>query len=160
MRSLVRRLEEVGGVPASTALYSATEALRSLEAQRVAVVTPFPKPTHDKIVAFLEAEGFTVVSESRMDATFKELHEINPRESYDFVTRALKRAPRAEAGYVPCPQWHVFEMVRFLESDSGLPVITSDGGDFWYAFQRLGITDVRPGYGVLLDRLAAGAHPC
>jgi maleate cis-trans isomerase len=74
---------------------------------------------------------------------------------YDFVTRAIARAPKADAGYVPCPQWHVFELARYLEMDTGLPLVTSDSGDFWYAFKTLGIRDVKPGYGILLDRLSA-----
>lgn len=154
-----REIEEGAGVPASTAMFSATEALRSLEAQRVVVLTPFPPRTHENVVKVVQARGFDVVAEARMDANFKDLYLIGEREVYDFVTREIKRAPRAEAAYIPCPQWHVFELARYVESDAGLPTVTSDSGDFWYAFRQLGIRDARPGYGRLLDSLRAGAQP-
>lgn len=57
------------------------------------------------------------------------------------------------AANVPCPQWHVFELVSYLEGATGVPIVTSDGGDFSYAFRELGIHDVPAGHGVLLDQL-------
>ncbi|HLH70780.1 MAG TPA: hypothetical protein VKY90_17635 [Candidatus Dormibacteraeota bacterium] len=156
MHELVRRMTERTGLPASTALHSAMEAFRWLGAQRLAVVTPFPPETHLSIVSLLEEEGFMVVHDERMDAEFFTLHEIGQRQVYDFVSGALRRASGAEAGYVPCPQWHVFEMVGHLERDTHLPLVTSNGGDFWYAFWKLGTWDVAPGHGVLLDRLRQG----
>jgi maleate isomerase len=155
MHQLISRMSERTGLPASTALYSAMEACRWLGGQQVVVVTPFPQETHQSIVSLLKEEGFSVVHEERMDASFFTLNEISERQIYDFVTAALRRGvgAGAEVGYVPCPQWHVFEMIAYLERDTGLPLVTSDGGDFWYAFRTLGVTDVQPGHGLLLDRL-------
>lgn len=154
MRELVDRLSQRTGLPASTALYSAVEAFRSLGAQRLAVVTPFPKETHENIVAVLEEVGLTVVAEERLDSDFMRLHEISPQHAYDFVTDAVGRAGQGiDAAYVPCPQWHVFELIGYLEGATGVPIVTSDGGDFWYAFRALGIHDVPRGHGILLDGL-------
>lgn len=159
MKDLVQRLSAAsGGLPAATALLAATEGMRWLEADRIGVVTPFPQETHDAVAAFVREEGFDVPYDQTMALTPKDffnLHEIGARQAFDFVVGALRRAKAAgaEVGYVPCPQWHVFEMVKELEDGAGMPVITSNGGDYWYAFKTLGITDVRPGNGVLLDRL-------
>jgi len=153
MRDLMRRMHERTGVPVSTAVYSAMEAFRWLGAQRLAVITPFPPETHQSIVSLLRAEGFTVVYEESMKAEFFTLHEIGQRQVYQFITGAVARAAGAEAVYAPCPQWHVFEMVDYLERDTRLPFVTSDGGDYWYAFRTLGVYDVKPGHGILLDRL-------
>ncbi len=71
------------------------------------------------------------------------------------MTRAVRRRLKADAVFVPCPQWHAFELIRSLELDTGLPFVTGDGCDFWYAFKTLGITGVKPGYGILLDQLSA-----
>jgi maleate isomerase len=154
MRELVERLSQRTGLPASTALYSAIAAFGALGAQRLAVVTPFPKETHANILAVLEEVGLTIVAEERLDSDFMRLHEISPQRSYDFVTSAIRRAGSGiDAAYVPCPQWHVFEIVTYLEQATGVPLVTSDGGDFWYAFRELGIRDVKAGHGILLDRL-------
>ena len=154
MRELVERLTARTGLPSSTALYSAIAAFGALGAQRLAVVTPFPKETHANILALLEEVGLTVVLEERLESDFMLLHEISPQRSYDFVTSAIRRAGNGvDAAYVPCPQWHVFELVSYLEGATGVPIVTSDGGDFWYAFRELGIHDVPSGHGILLDRL-------
>ena len=84
---------------------------------------------------------------------------ISEREVYDFMTRAVRRAPRADAVFAPCPQWHAFELARFLELDTGLPFVTGDGCDFWYAFKTLGIRGVKSGYGILLDQLSTTDKP-
>jgi maleate isomerase len=153
MHQLKRELEEASGLPASTAMYSATQALRSLEVAKLIVLTPFPTKTHEQVVAAMAAQGFDIVAEKRMDANFKDLYLISQREAYDWVTTALRSAPRADGAYIPCPQWHVFELARYIEGDTGIPTVTSNSGDFWYEFTTLGITGVKPGYGVLLDRL-------
>ena len=153
VRRVKREIEEATGLPASTAIYSASEALRHLNAKDIVVLTPFPPKSHEQVVSVIGALGFNVVSEARMNANFNDLYLIGEREVYEFVTKAIARAPRAEAAYVPCPQWHVFELARYIESDMGLPLVTSDSGDFWYAFKTLGLKDVKPGYGMLLDSL-------
>lgn len=164
MKDLMSRLSEhSGGLPSSTALYSAMEAIRSFDAASVVVVTPFPRETHDAVVQFVKEAGFEVVHEETLadagyyaDAgEFFKLHEIGLRQAYDYIIGALKKGADAgaEVGYVPCPQWHAFEMVHELEGDADMPVVTSNGGDYWYAFRTLGIHDVAPGHGVLFDRL-------
>ena len=154
VRRIKREIEEQTGLPASTAIYSASEALRSLNADKIVVLTPFPKKSHEQVVSVISAMGFTVAAEARMEANFNDLYLIGEREVYDFMTGAIRRMPKADAAYAPCPQWHAFELARFLELDTGLPFVTSDSGDFWYAFKTLGLRGVKPGYGILLDRLS------
>lgn len=156
MRRCLGRIEEHTGLPASTTINSAQEALRSLGAERIMVLTPFPPETHKRVVSFLAAAGFRVEAEARMEAKFKDLSLIGEREVYDFMTRAVRGAPKVDAVFAPCPQWHAFELTRFLELDCGLPFVTGDGCDFWYAFKTLGIRGVKPGYGMLLDGLNSG----
>ncbi len=159
VRRFLRRIEEQTGLPASTTINSAMEAFRSLEAQKIIVLSPFPIETHERIVSFLTQEGFRVEGEARMEAKFKDLYLISGREVYDFMTGALRRSPKADAVFAPCPQWHAFELTRFLELDSGLPFVTGDGCEFWYAFKTLSLRGTKPGYGILLDRLSAIDKP-
>jgi len=153
VRRIKREIEEGTGLPASTAIYSASEALRHLGARDIIALTPFPQKSHEQVVSVIGAMGFNVVAEARMDAKFDDLYLVGQQKVYDFITKAVAKAPRADAIYAPCPQWHVFELARYLESDTGLPTVTSDSGDFWYAFKTLGLKDVKPGYGRLLDSL-------
>lgn len=161
MRRFLSQIEAQTGLPASTTINSAGEALRSLGAQKIIVLTPFPPETHQRVVSFLASEGFAVEveAEARMEAKFKKLTLIGEREVYEFMTRAVRRGPKVDAVFAPCPQWHAFELTRFLELDTGLPFVTGDGCDFWYAFKVLGLRGVKPGYGILLDQLNASDKP-
>ncbi|OGA42594.1 MAG: hypothetical protein A3G24_23235 [Betaproteobacteria bacterium RIFCSPLOWO2_12_FULL_62_13] len=159
MRRFLSQVEAQTGLPASTTINSAKEALRSLGAERIIVLTPFPPETHQRVVSFLASEGFAVEAEARMETKFKDLYLIGEREVYDFMTRAVRRGPKVEAVFAPCPQWHAFELTRSLELATGLPFVTGDGCDFWYAFKTLGVTGVKPGYGILLDQLSAVDKP-
>ena len=154
MRRFISQIEAQTGLPASTTVNSAAAALRSLGAQKITVLTPFPAETHERVVSFLTAEGFTVAAEARMEARFKDLYLTGEREVYDFMTRAVRRGPKVDAVFAPCPQWRAFELTPFLELDTGLPFVSGDGCDFWYAFKTLGIRGVKPGYGMLLDGLS------
>ena len=154
MRRFLSQIEAQTGLPASTTINSAAAALRSLGAQKISVLTPFPPETHERVVSFLAAEGFTVEAEARMESQFKDLYLIGEREVYDFMTRAVRRGPKVDAVFAPCPQWRAFELTPFLEQDTGLPFVSGDGCDFWYAFRTLGIRGVKPGYGMLLDGLS------
>lgn len=153
MRQFLGRIEEQTGLPAATSIYCAMEAFRSLGAEKIIVLDPFPTETHEQIISFLTSEGFTVEGEARMQTNFKNLYMISEREVYDFITRAVRRIARADAVYVPCSQLQAFEMARILELDTGLPLVTGGGVDFWYAFKTVGVRGVKPGYGMLLDSL-------
>ena len=155
MRRFLSQIEAQTGLPASTTINSAAAALRSLGAQKITVLTPFPPETHERVVTFLTAEGFTVEAEARMESQFKDLYLIGEREVYDFMTRAVRRGPKVDAVFAPCPQWRAFELTPFIEQDTGLPFVSGDGCDFWYAFKTLGIRGVKSGYGRLLDGLSA-----
>jgi len=155
MRRFLSQIEAQTGLPASTTINSAAAALRSLGAQKITVLTPFPPETHERVVTFLTAEGFTVAAEARMESQFKDLSLIGEREVYDFMTRAVRRGPKVDAVFAPCPQWRAFELTPFIEQDTGLPFVSGDGCDFWYAFKTLGIRGVKSGYGRLLDGLSA-----
>jgi maleate cis-trans isomerase len=59
--------------------------------------------------------------------------------------------------FAPCPQWQAFELTPYLELDTGLPFLSGDACDFWYAFKSLGLRGVKRGYSVLLDGLSGAA---
>lgn len=153
MHDLVGRLE-AGGVPASTAILSAMEALQHLEARRVVLATPYSNALTEQLADFLEIGGFDVTHRAATDTPFWEMFRMSRRDVYDFVTSTVRAAPRAEAAYVPCPHWRVLEICRHLEADTGLPIVTTDGATFWHAFHRLGLKGVRAGFGRLLETLS------
>lgn len=154
MADLITRLE-LTGIPSSTAIYSALEALRRLDARRVVVVTPYTNALTEQLAEFLTAEGLEVAGWAATDTSFWEMFRMSRRDVYDFVSSAIKANQGANVAYVPCPHWRVFEICSHLEMDTRVPVVTTDGATFWYAFQRLGVSGVKPGFGALLESLSS-----
>src|SRR5260370_1032462 len=77
---LVKQIEDVTGLPATTSIRSAIRALAHLGVRDVAVVTPYPKELHQSALSFLGASGFRVVAEHTMDVVFKQLQDVTPAQ--------------------------------------------------------------------------------
>lgn len=151
---LIAAVEARAGVPATTSIRSAVEALRVFGARKVAVASPYPEEVNRNVAAFLEADGFEVVGRRTRDVVFKRLQDVHSEDIYRFACETAAGAPGAEALYIPCPQWPAADAVEAVERDCGLPVVASDPADFWAAFRALGLRlDIR-GFGRLLAGLA------
>src|ERR1700704_3560161 len=101
---LVKQIEEVTGLPATTSIRSAIRALAHLGVRNVAVVTPYPQELHQSALTFLTASGFQVVAEHTMDVVFKRLQDITPTQIFATTKRVLASARSADGVYIPCNQ--------------------------------------------------------
>lgn len=153
---LIDRIESGTGVPATTSIRSAMNALWKFKASKIAIASPYPEEENQKTAQFLSDYGFEVMSVASLGINFKGLHSVSPGEIYRFAGRVLEGAPDAEALYIPCPQWPAADVVETIETDYGKPVVASSQADFWQAFSRLGLRDPIEGYGSLLASL--GTH--
>jgi maleate isomerase len=151
---VVNDIEKAAGVPATTGIRAAMDALRYLKAQRVAMASPYPK-RHDLAMAdYLTAHGFEIVNAEGMDVPFKQLQSVPPAEIKAYAKGVFSRSPACDALYLPCPQWQAAQTVDDLERELGIPVITYSHASFFVAFRTLGITDAIKGHGRLLASLA------
>src|SRR5437016_10318714 len=74
---LVKQIEDVTGLPATTSSRSAIRALAHLGIRNVAVVTPYPQELHQSALSFLAASGLRVVAEPTMEVVFKRLQDVS-----------------------------------------------------------------------------------
>jgi maleate isomerase len=61
-----------------------------------------------------------------------------------------RAAPNADAILISCGNLRSFEAIEPLETDTGLPVVTSNQAGLWQALRLVGIRDPLPGIGRLL----------
>jgi maleate cis-trans isomerase len=154
---VVGDIEKASGVPATTGIRAAMEALRHVGARRVAMASPYPQ-RHDRAMAdYLGAYGFDIVRAEGLDVPFKRLQAVPPEEIKTFVESVVRRAPACDAVYLPCPQWQAAQTVAALERDLGIPAICYSHASFFAAFKTLGIKDRIDGHGRLLASLADAA---
>src|ERR1700724_1152554 len=80
---LVKQIEEVTGLPATTSIRSAIRALAHLGVRNLAVVTPYPQELHQSALSFLTASGFSVVADHTEDVVLKQLQDVTPAHISD-----------------------------------------------------------------------------
>ena len=149
-RHLQHEVEQAAGVPATTATQSILEALRVLGVKRIAAASPYAEEIDRAEHAFFEAAGFEGVSSACLgikDAfglaapTLREIHEL--------ALRAWK--PGAEALLITCLNLWSQGTIERLETELGVPVITSTQATFWRLLRIVGIDDRIAQYGRLLS---------
>ena len=154
---IVRLITDTTGLPATTSIRSAIQALANLGVQKIAVVTPYPQELHQSALTFLRASGFNVVADHTEDVVFKRLQDVTPAHIAAVTATVLAAAPAAEGVYIPCNQWSAADAAPLIESECGVPVVTGAHADYWEAFRSLGIKDRIEGHGRLMANLSSGA---
>jgi maleate isomerase len=154
---LVKQIEDVTGLPATTSIRSAIRALAHLGVHSVAVVTPYPRELHTSALSFLRASGFQVVVDHTMDVVFKQLQDVTPAQIAAATARVLAASPSAQGVYIPCNQWSAADAAPLIERATGVPVVSGAHADYWEAFRSLGINDRIEGHGRLMASLYKGA---
>ena len=149
--ALLRRETNLPVVMANGAV---VEALRTLGARSVLVVSPFIEERNQEIRAFLEASGFKVPATKGLGLIKNIDFASQSAEAAFSLGRTLARQhPAADAIYIACPRWPSVDIIAALESDTGKAVVAAPAVMVWGALKALRINDCRPGYGRLMETL-------
>jgi len=114
----------------------------------------FPDVDRD-VVAFMEANGFTVVhSEVAGFVASIDLGRADPDTAYDLARRTDR--PNADAIIMPGGNWASMPVVERLENELGKPILVNNAVSLWAGLRLLKRSYSISGYGQLLrDYLAA-----
>lgn len=149
-RHLQHEVEQVAGVPATTATQSILEAMRVLGVKRVAAASPYSEGIDQSEHAFFEAAGLEVISSACLGITDAfQLAAPTPREIHELALRAWK--PEAEAMLITCLNLWSQTVIEQLEAELRVPVVTSTQATLWRLLRIAGIDDGIPHYGRLLS---------
>ena len=154
-RTLIKRMEDASGRPATTAATAFVEALNLLGVKKIAIGQPWSKTMEKPMVAFMEGSGFTVVhSEVVGIVSGVELGRVGSEKAYELGRRTDR--PDAEAIIMPGGNWASMPAVERLEKDLGKPVLCNNAVSLWGGLRLLKHPKGIEGYGTLLrDHLAA-----
>jgi maleate cis-trans isomerase len=151
---IVKDIEAIAKVPATTGVRSAMAALRHMGARRIAIASPYPERHNAALASYLTAQGFEIVRAEGKDLPFKDMQNLPPSDIHAFACGVLDRAGQVDALYLPCPQWQAAQVVDALERERALPIVAYTHAQFFVAFRALGIADVIRGHGRLLASLS------
>ncbi|GEP57811.1 maleate cis-trans isomerase family protein [Reyranella soli] len=146
------RIRRATGIPGITTATAALEALYTLGARRVFMVTPYPAHINDQEVEFFAYHGITV---PRCDSFFHDDSLQNVRrssaETADLVLRNKGRLEGADAVFISCTNLKSMDQLTRLEEELGLPVISSNAATLWLALCWMGAPTAQLPRGCLQD---------
>ncbi|HEY8477118.1 MAG TPA: aspartate/glutamate racemase family protein, partial [Chloroflexota bacterium] len=148
---LCARIRRVAGVPVVTTSGAVAEALSALGVRRLVMATPYIAELNEAEVRFLQEHGFEVLREKGMGIVDAYSIAIpTPQDVYRFVREEVWD-PQADAVFISCTNLCALDAIGPLESDLGVPVVTSNQATFWGALRALGCGDPVKGFGRLLE---------
>ena len=145
VNSLAHLITEKTGSKALTTAQSIVEALRAIQAQRVAVATPYFDAMNNHEKHFLIENGFDVVSMKGLGygssgvSDFRNICRITPDVIAD-LARCVD-TENADAVLLTCTDLSTLPVINMLEKELGKPVISSNSATFWFALRLCGLED-------------------
>jgi maleate isomerase len=151
--AVVEQLAERGLTPRVTSSAGAlVHALRATGADRVALVMPYLRPVAELVVAYVEAEGFTVTGWRALEvADNAEVGCIAGDRVLD-AARSLDLAGTDALVVSACVQMPSLPLVQQAEDELGLPVLSAATAGAFTLLDQLGLPVDLPGAGRLLAR--------
>ncbi|MYC61480.1 MAG: Asp/Glu racemase [Caldilineaceae bacterium SB0661_bin_34] len=145
------------GVACTNPITAAVAALGSLDAHRVAVVTPYTAEVTEPIARSLADAGLSLTAlGSFVESNDLTVGRISP-ESVAAGVRTMARSADCDAVFVSCTSLRLLASVEDLESEVGVPVLSSNMALFWHVLRLAGVADRIDGLGrIFTRRLAAG----
>ncbi|GHC73398.1 Asp/Glu/hydantoin racemase [Nocardiopsis terrae] len=127
-RELHRTMLAAGAPAAVTTSGALIRALRTLEADRIAVVTPYVDSVTERLLGYLAEHGVGVTSSVGLGL----LSHIW-RVTYAEVARAVHEVdrPDAQAVYISCTNVLTYDIIAPLERELGKPVIAANQVTMW-----------------------------
>lgn len=153
-REIAQRIQDDTGIPTIHKFTATFEALRKLNVNKVAVVTPFRDEVNAREKNFMELNGFEVVNIKGLQVERNvEISNLPPYAAYRLAKETFRETPHAEGIYISCGRWQTLAYIEALEQDLKVPVVTSCQAAIWAAFSRTGVGGINPQYGELLRTL-------
>lgn len=147
--------EQYPGIVRSSA-GALVEGLQALGARRIALVTPYLRPLAEQVVAYLEAEGFTVVDWAALEVGDNAEVGCIPGARVLEAARGLALDGVDALVISACVQMPSLDLVAPAEEEFGLPVLSAATAGAYSLLRGLGLDPVVPGAGSLL---AGGGRP-
>lgn len=151
-QEVIKRIEELTGIPATTSITAEIEALNKLSIKKLVIATPHEEERNKLLKEFLEQVGFTVLNIKGLEIRVAaDIAKVPSFEVYRLAKKVFLEAPEAEGIFIPCARWATIGNIEKLEKDLKVPVVTSTTAMIWKALDCLRVKEPIKGYGKLLE---------
>jgi maleate isomerase len=126
------------------------EALRALDARRIALVTPYRRPLAEKVVEYLNAEGFEVMDWRALEVADNAEVGCIPGDRVMTAARSLELDGVDALVLSCCVQMPSLDLIDDAEREFGLPVLSAATAGAYSILRGLGLPASIEGAGSLL----------
>ena len=152
---LYRDLQAVVDVPVVTAMVSCAAALKAFSVGRALLMTGFFEELDHLLTGYFVHEGIELVrQESKPYATYDEGSQASADAVFDQTKRAVAADGNVDAVYFQGALPNR-EIIGRIESELGLPVVSSQVANYWYLLNKLDSPRPVEGAGRLLSEWPA-----
>ena len=147
-REIADRIRAHTGIPATTTSAALVDALKAVQARRVAIASPYPVWLNERLAALLKRNGLEVLAARGLgdDRPAKYL----PQKAAELAREA--NVAGADAVFISCTNFRSLEIIEPLEAELGKPVISSNTSALWKMLRLVGLRAAIPGAGQLFTR--------
>ncbi|MCK9552649.1 hypothetical protein [Aquamicrobium sp.] len=143
------RIEISTGVPSVTTIEGVLGAMTAAGMKRIALLTPYIPEVVEAEIAFLEAQGFVVVTSAGIPCDNPiDQASIEP-EQWRELAAGLDTTD-IDGLLISCAGTQIANVLEQIEQDIGKTVVASNQAALWLCLKRLGIPIDQRGYGALL----------
>jgi len=139
------------GIPATNPWAAAKAAFSHLNARKIAVFSPYPTEVNIPLYRELCKEGFEIPAIGALRIpNDTAITAVSSDSLFKGAEKLLKQAD-ADALFFSCTNLRVLDHIEALESQFGLPIVSSNQAMFWHAMTLAGNPPQCKGYGRLLN---------
>jgi maleate isomerase/arylmalonate decarboxylase len=150
-RELSERITGVTGIQATTSFTAVVAALNAMGIHRPAIATSYIADIDARLVDVLNQSGFEVAAIRGLGLKRSpDMGRVQIPETYQLAREVARSAPQADGIFISCGNLRTFEAIESLETDTGLPVVTSNQAGLWQALRMARIPERLPDLGRLL----------
>ena len=141
------------GLPSTTMSTGIVEALRAVNARKLAVATAYDDDVNHRLKVFLEESGFEVLSAKGLGiVSFADRGPVTPAELLHFSAGVYAGAPKADALVISCGGLKTLDLIVPLEKRCKVPVVSSTPHALWASVRLVGLSGQVRGYGTVLAK--------
>ena len=137
--------------PVVTSAGALVDGLKTLGAQKVAILTPYMKPLTQLVIDYIQHQGIEVVDSLSLEIPDNlEVGRQDPRAPIE-LTKKLNTANADAIVASDCVQMPSLASIQAIEDRTGLPVISSAVATTHQMLKKLNLDTRVPGLGALLS---------
>lgn len=150
-KQFIKQLEKLINLPVTTTAYSVLQAMKALEIHKVAIATPYSNEVNERAYDYFTSGGLTITNLIGLGIMNDyKISSLSPETVYNLATRAM--TSDADALFISCTGLSTLPLIKILEQDLQVPVITSNQATFWHTLKIANIHSNLTQYGSLFQR--------